>query len=132
MFKNSREGWITTYVPADGVLVLYKTSDGGTTWVTQQVMTPSEYADALFYPCMPMFFSEKDGIIFAMSDIESNFDCVAFITHDGGETWSFQSKEDTDESLTWNCKMTNHRISEMEVTYGKEIWHSVDGVVWEN
>lgn len=141
LFINSNVGWIINYFPMNGVFRLYKTSDGGITWKPQDVSTSSEYSDVNFMAGLPVFFSENDGIIFASCFdvvINDDIDSVAFITHDGGETWSLKSKDENDVIFTWSINSQDgsssesSSTSEFEVIYNNEIWNSIDGIQWQN
>ncbi|WP_455718485.1 WD40/YVTN/BNR-like repeat-containing protein [Anaerosporobacter sp.] len=135
IFINKKIGWITTQISMDGVLELFKTSDGGITWNPQYINVPSKYSNNSFTPYMPIFFSEKDGIIFARSRTDSNnvesIKTFAFITHDSGETWSFNSNNVNDEDFSWSCTLKDDTISKFEVIYDNEPWFSIDGIVWD-
>ncbi len=135
IFINSKVGWIVKFYPRNGVLTLDKTLDGGLTWETQYVKTPSVYSDINFFPGLPVFFSKNDGILFAscLDTISNKYvDSVAFITHDGGETWSIKSKDESDESFSWSIDQQTDSTNEFEVKYDHEVWTSTDGIQWES
>jgi hypothetical protein len=114
---------------------LYTTSDGGITWNPPYINVPSKYSNNNFTPYMPIFFSEKDGIIFARSRIDLNniksIKAFTFITHDVGETWGFNSNNESDDSFSWSCTLIDDSISKFEVIYDNEAWYSIDGIMWE-
>lgn len=130
-FINSKEGWIIRSYPVNGLIRLYKTLDGGISWELQEVKALSAYSDINFEVSLPVFFSQKDGIMFASCININNdeyVDPVAFITHNGGDTWSLCSKDDY---FTWSFDMNDSSIIKYKIIYDKEIWHSTDGIQWE-
>lgn len=135
VFLNSKVGWIHHNSPINGAVRLYKTIDGGINWEEQIVNTPSIYSDICFETGLPVFFSQYDGIMLASgeasSDAGKDIDSVAFITHDGGITWSLNTKDEGDKSFVWIIDKQDNSGDEFKVIYDKEIWNSTDGVIWE-
>ncbi len=102
------------------------------TWEPQDIYTSSEYSDVNFDAGLPVFFSQKDGIMFATcvnADNDISIDPVTFITHDGGETWSINSIDESDKCFSWSIKRHASSISQFKIIYKKKIWLSNDGVM---
>ncbi|BCN32889.1 WD40/YVTN/BNR-like repeat-containing protein [Anaeromicropila herbilytica] len=131
LFINSKVGWIIHNIPQNGRLTSYKTTDGGETWKEQNIDVPPQYSDIQFSTCLPVFFSQEDGIMFAWcKDSSNNYEDtepVTFITHDGGKTWRLNSKKSIDESFKWSI---NQKDDSTKVIYKKEKWKSIDHVEW--
>jgi hypothetical protein len=87
-FISPVKGWITAYSPWEGSLHLYTTDDGGVTWHEQKPPVPKEfrYSDIISYA--PLFFSNKDGLLFSKPYSEDDKQNILFyITHNGGQNW---------------------------------------------
>jgi hypothetical protein len=129
LFINSKVGWIVRSLPTEGVLRLYKTIDGGITWENQDIKIPAEYSD--YNPFLPVFFSQKDGIMFVMcKDNTNNYTNLVITTHDGGENWGVYPIDGTDNVFRWSIKKQDNIESEFDVVYNEELWQSTDCRDW--
>lgn len=133
-FLSSNIGWITTYKAEPGYIGLYKTSDGGRTWSLQNLNISDRYKESEFDIKPPVFFSQMDGVFLTVAHQGGQ---LAFITHDGGNTWIETAKKtddinlqwDVDDiNLQWDVKETNHSV--WEVNYKNIIWQSSDRLNW--
>jgi photosystem II stability/assembly factor-like uncharacterized protein len=88
VFTSARDGWAVsgplegpdaTTSNAGGVV--YRTTDGGTTWST----APGLPSGAM---TLPTFFGPEDGVVLRDPEPPSKVQPSAYVTHDGGATWS--------------------------------------------
>ncbi len=85
-FKSPHIGWIVGLTYANGQSYLYKTEDGGQSWVEQPLTLPSAFDNAFVLTEPPYFFNDQDGLMSVglSSEVAAQ---VIFSTRDGGQTW---------------------------------------------
>ncbi|WP_310602380.1 WD40/YVTN/BNR-like repeat-containing protein [Anaerosporobacter sp.] len=131
VFLNNNIGWIVHNAPINGALQMQKTCNGGKTWVEEVIQAPTEYKDVQFSASLPVFFSQQDGIMIALcQDTNNNYEYiepVAFITHDGGETWNLSKEGSKDSCFRWDI---NEEEEYREIRYNDRVWKSMDNIEW--
>lgn len=90
VFQDDKRGWITGFVPADNLLYLFATKDGGITWKDKSFYIDDEFKNSQAATMTPIFFSAEDGILPVRIYHEKRI-YAFFITHDGGESWKYGS-----------------------------------------
>jgi hypothetical protein len=88
-FRDEKNGWISATQHGTALLPLYRTKDGGASWIIQKMDIPEGYNYGNAYPPI---FDDKDnmqGKIKIEFVSESDKKTVEFKTTDGGETWKF-------------------------------------------
>jgi photosystem II stability/assembly factor-like uncharacterized protein len=86
-FLDANTGWVTGSIPANGVVYLYVTHDGGVSWSQQSLPLPTGYASYQYMSQAPVFFG-NDGFLPLMIYMSNRIDFAFYSTHDGGLTWS--------------------------------------------
>jgi len=86
-FLDNQHGWVGGNIPMDGYVYLYASSDGGHTWVKQNVSLPAGYQTSMTEALPVKFVNGKDGIL-PVSLLKDSSMLDFFITHDSGLTWS--------------------------------------------
>lgn len=85
-FKNMQDGWIGGIQLIMGHSYLYRTTDGGITWTSQDLAIPDAYASSSVLVFAPKFFSDQDGILAVI--LETQVQSIDFyMTRDGGQSW---------------------------------------------
>jgi photosystem II stability/assembly factor-like uncharacterized protein len=99
VFSDNSTGWVTgtcvSYSAALGPIpgvMLYRTRDGGTTWIQQAVPVPPGrqagfFDEDMFYVDPPMFVTAKSGALF-IAKAGHPAETLMYKTHDGGESWT--------------------------------------------
>ncbi len=84
---NANTAWITTCdFPSSSATQIYKTTNGGSNWVTQNVSNLANSSPDFIH-----FWDASNGVLFCdPSTINPNFNnpFQAFVTNNGGVTWS--------------------------------------------
>ena len=88
LFTSTQDGWAvsgplegpnaTTSNPGG---VVYRTTDGGTTWSVAPGLPAGDMS-------LPTFFGSNDGVVLRDPETPSTVPGVVYVTHDGGATWS--------------------------------------------
>jgi len=86
-FRDTRTGWVTGSLPADGQVYLYITHDGGITWSHESLPLPAGYQATQYLPQAPVFFGQ-DGFLPLTIYRAGTTDLTFFTTQDGGLTWT--------------------------------------------
>jgi photosystem II stability/assembly factor-like uncharacterized protein len=88
VFTTALKGWAVTgalegpdATTANPGGVVYRTTDGGTTWSAAPGLPASGMT-------LPTFFGPDDGVVLRDPQPPSTRKPVVFVTHDGGATWS--------------------------------------------
>lgn len=137
IFTDSMNGWLTTEIPQEGYIGLYKTSDGGVTWKQQQLDIPKDYTHVMFGTYPPVFFSASDGILLSFAYGDGSADQMkeqlVYVTHDGGNTWT-SVKENDDKVFQWSLQ-TNAQEGKQTgwtVIYNNTTWYTTDMLSWKS
>ncbi len=132
IFTDSNSGWITTQIPKDGYIGLFRTTDGGTTWKQQKLTISDKYLTSQFTTYPPVFFTAKDGLLlsYAFDDVPKQ---LVFATHDGGNTWN-QLDSKGDGIFQWNYteKKDIGQPSGWTITYANKTWSTSDALIWKD
>ena len=80
---NATTAWVSALIPADGNGVIYKTSDGGATWVQQNASGFQSSGQSFINGVH--FFNANIGVAFG-DPVNGEFEI--YRTTDGGTTWS--------------------------------------------
>ncbi len=130
IFNDSNDGWITTLIPRDGYIGLFRTTDGGVTWQQQELTIPEEYSTSQFTTYPPVFFTAHDGLLlsYAFDDVPKQ---LVYVTHDGGDTWTQTDGKD-DSTFLWSYteKEEIGQASGWTITYENKIWVTSDAIIW--
>lgn len=102
IFRSARDGWLSdiepdamelgssSYDPVDPV-TLYKTHDGGRTWLPQHFANPAVFGHQEGYASVPQFFgrNQKEGVVLVtFSGRKPNkHGFTVYVTHTGGRKW---------------------------------------------
>ncbi len=94
-FSNLDVGWITGVEPVDGLVYLYHSLDGGSSWQLQPVDLPAQLGQAQIFPEQVLFFSPAQGVIpFQVTAVQNNTpqsNLGVMVTTDGGRNWKFST-----------------------------------------
>ncbi len=130
IFTNSNDGWITTQIPQDGYIGLFRTMDGGVTWKQQELIIPDEYMTSQFTTYPPVFFTAQDGLLlcYAFDDEPKQ---LVYVTHDGGATW-IQTDEKGDNIFQWSYTEQEDigGAGGWSITYENKSWTTSDALIW--
>jgi photosystem II stability/assembly factor-like uncharacterized protein len=86
-FRDADTGWVPGSIPVDGEIYLYKTLDGGISWLQQELPLPPGYAAYQYTPQAPVFFGDY-GLLPLMIHLPERTNFTIYSTQDGGLTWS--------------------------------------------
>ncbi len=131
IFIDSQNGWITTQIPQDGYIGLFRTTDGGVTWTQQELTIPEKYSTSQFTTYPPVFFTARDGLLlsYAFDDQPKQ---LVYATHDGGATWTQIDDKKSDSTFQWSYteKENVGQASGWTITYGNKTWTTSDALIW--
>jgi len=90
IFKNSREGWITSSNHGQDYITTFKTDDGGYSWHKENLQMESVYKDYYTdsYPPVFLDIKKKFGILPIEYVKEESRFIIPYITNDGGNSWT--------------------------------------------
>lgn len=132
IFIDSHNGWITTQIPQNAYIGLFRTTDGGVTWMQQELTIPEKYSTSEFTTYPPVFFTARDGLLlsYAFDDQPKQ---LVYATHDGGATWT-QIDEKGDSTFQWSYteKEDVGQASGWTITYENKTWTTSDALVWND
>ena len=132
IFTDSNNGWITTQIPKEGYIGLFRTADGGVTWEQQELAIPEEYSASMFTTYPPVFFTAQDGLLLSYAFDDEPRQLV-YVTHDGGDTWSqVDGKEDSIFQWSYTEKEEVGLASGWTITYGNKNWITTDALIWSD
>ncbi|HHV11163.1 MAG TPA: hypothetical protein GXX75_12880 [Clostridiales bacterium] len=130
IFIDSNDGWITTQIPRDGYIGLFRTTDGGVDWKQQELTIPKEYSASQFTTYPPVFFTARDGLLlsYAFDDEPKQ---LVYVTHDGGNTWTqIDAKGDGTFQWSYSEKSDAGQADGWTITYGNKTWITSDALIW--
>jgi photosystem II stability/assembly factor-like uncharacterized protein len=123
-FIDEKNGWITTSCPFDpGNVVLEKTEDGGSSWLSIHLPppgnSPNAFTDALnCETSFPTLFSAKSGSLIVRCYFQDSTETFLYATHDGTQTWSISP-------FPGNSPLFINQDAGWAL--GKEIYQTLDG-----
>jgi len=86
-FRDPQNGWVTGSQPQNSFIWLYRTRDGGFSWVHQELTMPQGYEEAQTSAYAPLFFDHGLGLLPIHLHSEESA-TVFYRTTDSGETWT--------------------------------------------
>ncbi|RTE07191.1 WD40/YVTN/BNR-like repeat-containing protein [Paenibacillus whitsoniae] len=87
-FRSPTDGWISaTYHQDTAMVPLYRTKDGGKTWLLQNIPIPKGYKYGNAYAPVFNINNAQSGTLKIEFVSDTSKDEFEFITKDGGETW---------------------------------------------
>ncbi len=91
-FQGANNAWVTYSInggnPVPASPVVWRTSDGGTTWTASQSLDVSGLSE-IYVPGSLWFYGQQAGWLLAHVGVGMNHDYVViYRTNDGGATWS--------------------------------------------
>ena len=85
-FRDAKNGWLTgSFGVRPNYWILYRTRDGGRTWINSSLPAPRGYRRDNLHTASPAFFG-GDGVLPTSFSFPIAF--VLYHSHDGGSTWS--------------------------------------------
>lgn len=129
-FIDDQNGWMTANEPSGTNAYLYQTTDGGKTWTSVFINTPSDYLKTQKSVQGPYFFDRKNGFFVLnarnISDGHSAF--VFYETSDGGRSWKMTQPMEYPNIQEVSIDITD---DEAYVTDGKTLYETNDmGNTW--
>jgi photosystem II stability/assembly factor-like uncharacterized protein len=88
--KDGQTAWVAGVIYAPDTIYLFKSTDGGQTWVSQPLPTIPDTPNTEASTNGPLLLSANDAILpvrFAGETPRTGF----YISHDGGESWEFNT-----------------------------------------
>ncbi len=79
--------WLGGVTYAPGVIYLYQTQDGGTSWTQATVKVPAGYEQAQFETRGPTFVNPGTAYLPVSVSSQNGVMLVVYSSHDGGKTW---------------------------------------------
>ena len=130
-FKDMRDGWIGGFQPIIGHSYLYRTTDGGKTWMLQDLKIPAAYSSSSVLTLAPKFFTNQEGML--PVSLEMQVQSIDFyVTHDGGQTWQSTAVVQNQEAYDI-VSMQDIRVwskNTLKVTHdGAQNWTSITPVI---
>jgi photosystem II stability/assembly factor-like uncharacterized protein len=126
-FLDKSTGWISFQYEAPASLLI--THDGGHTWEKQSLpLMENSGLEGGLVLAPPTFLTKDDGII-----VVNNCNSLFYITHDGGENWSYieqPSRSGSSGNLSWDFSGTDRNydlVMNGQVTVNETIWGTSDG-----
>jgi photosystem II stability/assembly factor-like uncharacterized protein len=86
-FLDADTGWVTGTEPADGVVYLFVTHDGGIDWAAQNIPLPSGYDSYQYMPQALVLFG-NDGFLPLTIYLSDGTSSTFYVTHDAGASWT--------------------------------------------
>ena len=125
-FRNDENGWLTVGDPALGVAQLYATSDGGRTWVLQDVPPPRAPGALQVRSLLPVTFANGSGVLLALLS-QSGAGAASeeiYRTPDWGGTWHQAQEVSADTvGLFVSFPDSQHGV----LTDGRDMYVTTDG-----
>ncbi|HRK89492.1 MAG TPA: hypothetical protein PK152_10190 [Anaerolineales bacterium] len=84
---DMQTAWVGGVVYAPGEMYLFRSQDGGETWLQINVVLPDEAAESELSVLGILFVSETDGLLALRMSAETP-QTIIYATEDGGVTWS--------------------------------------------
>jgi len=86
--RDMQTAWVGGIVYSNSTLYLYRTDDGGHTWVQVQAELPSEAQQAQVNVEEIQFLTPADGFLTLSFTSEAGLTRALYVTHDSGNTWT--------------------------------------------
>lgn len=84
---DSETAWVGGVVYAPGEMYLFRSQDGGKTWLQINVVLPAAAAESELSVVAVQFMTPTDGLL-ALRLNSQNPETIVYSTEDGGSTWS--------------------------------------------
>ncbi len=85
---DTQTAWIGGITYAPGRIYLYRSNDGGRSWMPGVLQTPPGSAEAEFETRGPIFVSPSDAYLPVQMASQNGVQLIIYVSHDRGETWS--------------------------------------------
>ena len=87
-FRDLQHGWVAGSVPADNVVYLYATKNGGVNFQQQDIPMPDGISTAMLSLEAPIFYTNMDGLLPVLLFTPDASATVFYTTADGGLSWT--------------------------------------------
>ncbi|MFZ3078886.1 MAG: hypothetical protein WA109_04295 [Bellilinea sp.] len=87
-FRDLQHGWVAGSVPADNVVYLYATQNGGVNFQQQDIPMPTGITTAMLSLEAPIFYTTSDGVLPVLLFTPDASATVFYATDDGGLSWT--------------------------------------------
>jgi len=87
-FRDLQHGWVAGSVPADNIVYLYATENGGVNFQQQDIPLPDGISTAMLSLEAPIFYTNTDGVLPALLFTPDASATVFYATDDGGLSWT--------------------------------------------
>jgi photosystem II stability/assembly factor-like uncharacterized protein len=86
--RDMQTAWVGGIVYSNSTLYLYRTDDGGHTWMQVQAELPSEAQQAQVNVEEIQFLTPADGFLTLSFTSQAGLTRALYVTHDSGNTWA--------------------------------------------
>ena len=87
-FRDLQHGWVAGSVPADNIVYLYATENGGVNFQQQDIPMPDGISTAMLSLEAPIFYTNMDGLLPVLLFTPDASATVFYTTADGGLSWT--------------------------------------------
>ena len=87
-FRDLQHGWVAGSVPADNIVYLYATDNGGFNFQQQDIPLPAGITTAMMSLEAPIFYTNLAGVLPVLLFTPDASATVFYTTADGGLTWT--------------------------------------------
>ncbi len=85
---DMQAAWVGGVTYAPGVIYLYQTQDGGTSWTQANIKIPDGYAQAQFETPGPTLVTAATAYLPVSVSSQNGVLRAIYVSHDGGKTWA--------------------------------------------